>query len=57
LSAGAYIAHADLLAVFRGPTSKGRGVERKGGRKLVLCPMEKKEKSAPMAAVIDLCAI
>jgi len=37
---GAYSAPFDPLAVFRGPTSKGRG-----GRKFVLCPRKKKKRS------------
>jgi len=31
--AGAYSALPDPLAVFRGPTSKGSGEERRGGEK------------------------
>ena len=53
---GAYSAPPDPLAVFRGPTSQGRGggedgEERKGKgeREFVLCPGKKKEKSAPLA--------
>jgi len=45
---GAYSAPLDRLAVFRRPTSKGRGEEKRGGREFVVCPRKKKEKSAPM---------
>jgi len=49
---GAYSAPPDPLAVFRGPTSKGKGrreEERGGeGRSSSFAPGRKKEKSAPM---------
>jgi len=54
---GTYSTPQDPLPVFRGPTSKGRGEQRKGregkaeewrGREFILCPRMRKEKSAPM---------
>jgi len=57
----------DTLAVFGGPSSKGRGGGKGEGRggeeERGICPMKKKEKSAPMDPldltqpdqVIELC--
>jgi len=61
---GAYSAPPDPVAVFKGPTSKGRkgegrwgrGLKGRGegmvGREFVLCPRKKKEKSAPMPVTV-----